>query len=116
MIRITREPEFMAMFSSYKIYIDGIYRGKIEDGETQEFEVSDGSHIVYARISWCRSNKLCVNVTGSVVELEVGSSMVGWRRLLWRLYMTFWAHKYLWIREKPRVDIDASTGSLCDWL
>ena len=118
MIRITRKRAYMSSFSSYKIYIDGIYRGKIEDGETEEFEVSNGKHIVYVKISWCRSNKLCITVNDSVVELEVGTSLTGWRILLIRLYVTFWRYKYLWIREKEKLEIDpeAKNSPLCDWL
>jgi len=104
MIRITRINEYSAVFRSYKIYIDEVCHGKIKVGETQEFEIGNGSHTVYAKLDWGRSNKLCVNVSDSIVDLEVGCNLAGWRWVLWRLYATVWAHKYLWLREKKSVD------------
>ena len=107
MIRITRVPPYFDMLRSYKIYIDGVYRGKIKIDEMQEFEVDNGSHTVCAKIDWGRSNELLVNVNDSIVELEVGSAMAGrnlWKFLFWKLYVAFWAHKWLFLREKEAVD------------
>jgi len=103
MIRITRVRPYGELLRSYKIFIDGTCRGRIGIDETLEFEVENGNHIVCAKLDWCRSNKVCVNVNDSVVELEVGSAVVGWRLFLWKLYATVWAHKALWLREKETV-------------
>ena len=87
----------------YKIYIDDIYRGEIQIDDTKEFEVEDGTHVVYAKLDWCKSNELCVEVNGSTVELEVGSSLKGWRFLLMSFYMSIWKDKYLFLRKKTDV-------------
>ena len=100
MIRITRVRPYSELIRSYKIFIDGAYRGEIKIGETKEFEVENGSHTVCAKIDWCRSNRLCVDVNDSIVDVEVGSSMRGWRQLVWPVYATVLAHKYLWLRER----------------
>ena len=104
MIRITRVKPYGELFRTYKIFIDGVYRDEIAIKETKEFEVGNGKHTVYAKIDWYKSNTLCVNVDDSIVDLEVGSSVVGWRLLLSMLYATVWARKYLWLREKETAD------------
>jgi len=105
MIRIARVKPYSELLRYYKIYIDGIYRGKIGVGETQEFDVENGNHMICAKLDWTRSNELCVNVDNSIVDVEVGSSVVGWRLLLWRLYATVWRKKALWLRMKEDVDV-----------
>jgi len=86
MIRITRAAQFIDILSSYKIYIDGIYRGKIKRKETKEFAVEDGRHIVSARVGPYGSNLLYVGVNdglnGSVVDIELRSGLTGWNRWL----------------------------------
>ena len=104
MIRITRVRPYSDMMRAYKIFIDDVECGKIAIDETQEFEVANGNHTVCVKIDWCRSNELCVNVNDSVVELEVGTSVTGWRILFVRLYITLLRNKYLFLREKENVD------------
>jgi len=103
MIRITRVRPYGEMLRSYEIFIDDIYRGEIKIGETKEFAIKNGIHTVRAKIDWGSSNELCVNVDDSIVELEVGSFVTGWRLLFALVYATFLSHKCLWLREK--VDI-----------
>ena len=102
MIRVTRGETPKGRYA-YKIFIDDICRGKIKEHETKEFEVENGDHIVYAKINWCRSNKLEVNVSDSVVNLEVGCSLDGpkWVPLEKHLlYSLFYSDEFLWIAKK----------------
>jgi len=103
MIRITRGSEFGGRYNSYKVFIDGVYCGKLRENETKEFNVGNGNHIVWARLDWRRSNKLRVDVKDSVVELEVSYAKENWvskdvygdlfhRILSW--------DRALWLREK----------------
>ena len=100
MIRITRADQYGDMYRAYKIFIDDAYRGKIKNGETEEFEVENGSHTVRAKIDWAGSKEFCVNVNDSVVELEVGHNVRGWKHFFWFEYTTVWSGKYLYLREK----------------
>jgi len=104
MIRITRKWAYANGGRPYRIFIDGVYYDEIRVNETKEFEVEDGPHTVYAKIDWYRSNELCVDVNDSIMTLEVGTPMTGWKLFAGPLYATFWAHKYLWLREKEIVD------------
>ena len=103
MIRITRGSAYINSARAYKIIINDIECGKIKINETKEFKVKNGSHTVRAKIDWCRSNEVHVEVNDSVVELEVGTSVTGWRILFVRLYITFLRNKYLFLREKETV-------------
>ena len=103
MIRISRGNTYTDKLRAYKIFIDNIYHGDIKSGETKEFTVANGSHIISAKIDWCRSNNLCVDVNDSIVELEIGPSLTGrkfWIPFIEFLYITLWKNKYLWIRKK----------------
>ncbi|MCL2842228.1 MAG: hypothetical protein FWE28_02010 [Oscillospiraceae bacterium] len=104
MIKITRGPMLRDVLRGYKIYIDDIYRGEIQIDDTKEFEVENGIHVVCAKLDWCRSNELRVEVNDSVVELEVGNSLRGWRFWLMSFYMTVGRDQYLFLREKESTD------------
>jgi len=103
MIRITRGTTQRDRRVAYKIFIDGTYCGLIRENETKGFEAKEGTHTVWAKIDWCRSNKLSVDIKDSVVELEVGGTEKGdvtaapEHNLLYSIL--FW-NKYLWLREK----------------
>ena len=90
----------MNIFAHYEIFIDGKFRGLIKYNEPQEFEVENGDYVVRAEIDWCSSNELCVHVNDSIVELEVGNSMAGWRVVFWQLYISIWKDKYLWLKVR----------------
>ena len=109
MIRITRETTSFYSEPRYKIFINGIYRGEIENGETKDFEVENGSHTVYAKINYVRSPEFRVEVNNSTVNLEVGCSLIVGKSQLYGIiyplaYSTIWRDKYLWLREAKEAD------------
>ena len=107
MIRITRKTPNVDMLVAYKIFIDGIYRGKIKRNEIKEFDAERGKHTVYAKMDWHRSNELNVNVTDIGAELEVGSTQekrsIGTAENDLLSYL-FSKREYLWLREKESAD------------
>jgi len=85
MIRISRSAKDGFSWRAYGIVIDGVNYGKIKRGETREFEVRNGQHLVsvgmYSLMDfgvgkrWISSKTLPVHVNdSSVVELEVGDA------------------------------------------
>ena len=106
MIRLTRGDAYTDKIRAYKIFIDDVHCGDINRNETKEFVVDDGIHVIYAKIDWCRSNKLCVNVDNSTIELEIGPSLSVSDPKFWFfpfieiLYITIYRNKYLWIKKK----------------
>ena len=104
MVQITRGKTGNGV-NAYKIFIDDVYRGKIGDNETKEFEVENGNHIVYAKILWYRSPKIDIYVDDFVVELEVGNALDGvnpWTTTPENVLLRniFCSDNYLFLREK----------------
>ena len=106
MIRITRErADNVKLSVAYRIYIDGTFRRKIRWGETKELNVESGGHKVWIRSWWWRSNKLHIDVSDSVVELEVGYidyDSEDKSKSIEHLFFESIFHwdKFLWIRDK----------------
>jgi len=116
MIRITRKKGSIlwniGRFRSYKIYIDGVCHGRIWLGETREFPVKNGGYTVYASARYSgvplfpregeyKSKSLDVVVNDSIVELEVGNALTGWKRWLFP-YSSISIEKgeFLFLKEK----------------
>ena len=108
MIRITREEAFS--FISYKIFIDGIERGKIKNNQTIEFTTGKGWHTVRAEQGGGSSKDLRVNVKNSIINLEVGDNVKGWEVFHAIEYITTRKDEALFLRKKKAASSDI-TGS-----
>ena len=62
-IRIERNSEWNNKAREIGIYIDEQKVGTIKDGETQEYKVENGKHEILAKIDWCQSQKIELNIT-----------------------------------------------------
>ena len=105
MIRITRASTYVDKIRAYKIYADDIYLGDIKRNETKEFPIEKGRYSLYAKIDWCRSNKLDIVVSDSVADVEVGPTLTVsklWLPFVQFAYMTFKRNEYLWIKKKDK--------------
>jgi len=107
MIRITREEAFS--FISYKIFIDGIERGKIKNNQTIEFTTGKGWHTVRAEQGGVSSKDLRVNVKTSIVDLEVGDNVKGWEAFHALEYITTRKDEALFLRKKK-----ATSGNITE--
>jgi len=98
-LKITRLTSYSDRLRSYKIVVDGREMGFIKAGETVRVLVEPGNRRVYLKIDWCSSNIIDLAVKAQTeYKLECGSRLTGLRIFLAYLYITFWRHKYLWIR------------------
>ena len=105
MIRVTRASAYVDRARAYKIYADDIYLGDIKQNETKEFYIEKGHYSLCAKIDWCRSNKLDIVVSDSVLDIEVGPSLRGatfWIPFIELVYITLKKNEYLWIKEKDK--------------
>ena len=83
----------------YQLIIDGVQMGEISAGSAVEIPATAGRHEVVARIDWCSSNTLPIEVKdGATCELEVGSNLGGWRIILAMVYITVLPSEYLYLR------------------
>ena len=78
MIKIQRKSEYYNKLRDDKIFIDGQQVGTIANGETKEFAAKDGQHTVTAKIDWCSSPDILVDIKDNETKnLNVGGFKKG---------------------------------------
>lgn len=72
-VRLKRTSEFNNRMRDFKIFIDGQQVGTIANGETKDFPTTVGQHIVTAKIDWCSSPDISVDIDDNqTINLKVG--------------------------------------------
>ena len=72
-IRLKRTSEYNNRMRDYKIFIDGQQIGTIANGETKDFPTTVGQHIVTAKVDWCSSPDISVDINDNQTKnLKVG--------------------------------------------
>ena len=72
-IRLKRTSEYNNRMRDYKIFIDGKQVGTIANGETKDFPSTVGQHFITAKIDWCSSPGISINVKENQIKnLNVG--------------------------------------------
>lgn len=61
-IRLKRTSEYNNRMRDYKIFIDGQQVGSIANGETKDFPSTVGQHTVTAKVDWCSSPDISIEV------------------------------------------------------
>lgn len=85
-IKIKRTKEYNNMLRDFIILIDGQEIGKIAYGETKDFEILPGHHIIKAKIDWCSSPELSIIINDNETKnLKVGGFKYG----KWLIPITF---------------------------
>ena len=62
---IQRKKEYFNFLRNYLLFLDGKKMGEIANGETKEFEISSGTHNLVAKIDWCGSPAINLNLKES---------------------------------------------------
>ena len=100
-IRINRPNEWANINRNYKIYIDGRFAGEIANDTTKEFPTTEGQHTIIAKIDWCSSQEISINVSAYETKcLTVSCSCyedANSSNLFY--YLTIWRKKYLNLNE-----------------
>ena len=77
-INIQRTNEYNNRLRDYQIYIDNKKVGAIENGGNKDFEIEEGNHTIEAKIDWCGSPKVNVEIiNGETKSLKVGGFKYG---------------------------------------
>lgn len=71
---VKRKREVYTWTQVFHIYINGAKIGSISNGQTEEFEIPDGEHMVIAKVYWCGSNKVSFSVSGDQEQTVFVSS------------------------------------------
>jgi hypothetical protein len=95
-IRIKRTSEYINLLRDYKIFIDGQQVGTIANGEIKDFPTTVGQHIVTAKIDWCSSPDVSIDVKeNQTINLNVYGLKTLNGFLLLMYYLTKGKNKYL---------------------
>jgi hypothetical protein len=77
-INIQRTSEYNNRLRDYQIYIDNKKTGTIGNGEQKSFEIDEGTHIIEAKIDWCGSPKVTLEIKNDESKnLKVGGFKYG---------------------------------------
>jgi hypothetical protein len=72
-IRLKRTSEYNNRMRDYKIFIDGQQVGTIANGEIKDFPTTVGQHIVTAKVDWCSSPDISIDINDNQIKnLKVG--------------------------------------------
>jgi hypothetical protein len=86
-------------FRAYELVIDGVAIGRIRANEEATFSVEPGSHRVWMKIDWCRSDILDVTIAegqrAKLICKPNGSP------LFLMLYVTLLRSRYIDLRPQP---------------
>jgi hypothetical protein len=100
-LSLQRTSQWVGRLRAYDVYVDGRKQeAGIANGETRTYSVAPGTHAVYVKSSWYRSDSLRVTAqSGQTVYLECGSPIRGWKVLL-SLYYLFFPREWFYVRER----------------
>jgi hypothetical protein len=77
-IRLKRTNEYNNRMRDYKIFIDGQQVGTIANGKTIDFPTTVGQHIITAKIDWCSSPDISIELKeNQTSNLKVGGFKYG---------------------------------------
>lgn len=77
-IRLKRTSEYNNRLRDYKIFIDGQQVGTIANGETKDFPATVGQHIITAKIDWCSSPDISIELKENLtINMKVGGFKYG---------------------------------------
>ena len=105
MIKIKRDSGYVDRLRAYKVILDEKVIGEIKNGQEITLEIPKGSHQLYLKIDWCRSNIINFDINDDNVEFECGSSLRGIRIFLTIFYIIFFRDQYLWLKKLNNMQI-----------
>ena len=97
-IKIWRTSEHNNSGRYFRIFLNGKELGEIADGETKDFIASAGRHTITAKVDWCGSPDLAIDINDNETKtLKVGGFKE--TKLLIFYFLTFGRKKYLTLEE-----------------
>ncbi|GLQ96179.1 hypothetical protein [Dyella mobilis] len=82
---------------NYRVVVDGKEVAQVANGASVTVQVSEGEHVVWLKIDWCRSPQLKFRaVPGQPLAVDCGANA---EPLLALLYISFLRHRYIWLSE-----------------
>jgi hypothetical protein len=94
MITIKRNSQYANRFRAYKVFIDDVEVGKIENGQEIKLKQPRGKHQLRLKVDWCSSNFVEINSRHKSNSFLCGSNAGG----LLTLFYLFAKDRYLWLK------------------
>jgi hypothetical protein len=99
-LHITRRTHWLDRSRDYHVQLDGRSLGRLNSGETDEFDIPPGSHSLEVRVGKCTSPLRMLSVKpGETVAFECGCRLKGWRALAAPWYLALARNKYLELKK-----------------
>ncbi|MFT5336932.1 MAG: hypothetical protein ACI9YL_000934 [Luteibaculaceae bacterium] len=82
-IEISRTNQVINFGRGINVFINDIKVGKLQNGESKTFNINYGINKIHARIDWCITKPLLIDIQkNDPVKLELGSNIKGWKLAL----------------------------------
>lgn len=94
-LTIQRDRGWADKIRNYRIILDGIEIGQLEEGGKLHEHITEGSHLIEARIDWCGSQPLRIDAGSVDKAVFVRSALRGWRLIFPIFYILFNKNRYL---------------------
>lgn len=96
MLVIERGSGYADKIRAYSVVLDDDQIGSVGDGQTMEFELKPGTHTLYLKIDWARSNKVTFEASGNkTIRFKCGSNLRGAKVFLGVIYVFFLFNRYI---------------------
>jgi hypothetical protein len=94
-LTVQRDKGWADKIRKYRILLDGAEIGRLGEGEVLHQQITNGPHVIEAKIDWCGSRPLHFNAQSEDKVVLVRSALRGWRLLLGIFYVLFNRRGYL---------------------
>jgi|SRR5690349_5035066 len=94
-LTVRRDKGWSDKLRKYRILLDGREIGRIGEGEVVRHPLTQGAHVIEARIDWCGSRPLEFEARATDKDVLVRSALRGWRLLFGLSYVLFNRRRYL---------------------
>ena len=101
-LTVRRDKGYADKIRKYSILLDGSEIGQLAEGTVLRQDISEGPHVVEARIDWCGSQPLEFDAVAGDQVVVVRSALSGWRVVLALWYVTFNRRGYLLLELQQR--------------
>ena len=101
-LTVSRDSGYADRIRKYRVLVDGTEVGQVGDGESLTHEVQPGSHTVQAKIDWCGSRVLDIEVPESGSSVNLRSASRGWLVFAVIFFVVFYWNGYVVIEEATR--------------
>jgi hypothetical protein len=99
-LTLRRDKGWADKIREYRILIDGAEVGRLGENDVLHHELSDGPHLIEARVDWCGSQPLRLEAASGDSDILVRSALRGWRVLFPLINIVFNRRGYLLLERQ----------------